>query len=85
MLWSLNYGQMALRAPEGLQVLPDGRGAKKAEAASKRENTSGGSFLFFIQLATSHIRLQIKVFLTFCKLVFVFGQIPCPGLTQRPH
>lgn len=85
MLWSLNYGQMALRAPEGLQVQPAGRGARKAEAASERDDTSGGSFLFFIQLATSHIRLQLKVFLTFWKLVFVFGQIPCPGLTQRSH
>lgn len=33
----------------------------------------------------SHTHLQLQAFLTFLELVFVFGWIPCPGLTQRSH
>lgn len=55
-------------------------------SCSEREQTPREApFSFFIQWETSHAHLQLKVFLTFLKLAFVFSWIPCPGLTQLSH
>ena len=69
-------------------MLPDGRGAGRgaASAVSDRDDgfLCGGNLLLPPWGETSHSHLQLKVFLTFLKLYFVFGQIPCPGWIQRP-
>ena len=58
------------------------RGA--ALAVSDRDDAVGGTILLPPWGGTSHSHLQLNIFLTFPKLYFEFGQLPCPGWIQRP-
>lgn len=70
---------MALkRAPEGLQVLPDGRGASKQRLPLREITHQEGPFSF-LQWEASHTHLQLELFFAFLKLVFCLVGFPTQG------
>lgn len=65
-------------APSAARLQGSQQGA--ASAVSDRDDgfLRGGKLLLPLWGETSHSHLQLKVFLTFLKLYFVFGQTPLP-------
>lgn len=89
MLLSLNCGFKWLlkRATRALKAArwQASHAGEPALAASVSHSTAGGNFVFPALQHTSLMDVQFKVFLTVLKLVFVFGGMPCSGLTQKSH